>query len=218
MYFVSLHGHATSAWPSARAACRPSAGRAPSTLLGGVDLLHPAQHVGAHPGHHPHGGHDVRRVGDLHTEHRAVGLEVTHHEGDDVHGPTPHAPAVEVGHDRLHLVRVHPVVGGPGVLLLHAADVGAVLDARHVGGVGGRVEGVRLLLRVEPGEGAGGHQDVGQLGPLLVRAGAPVHAVRLGELGDLGDPGQDALVGRGCTLPGWCRRSCSPVPLAHSRP
>ena len=26
MYLVSLHGHGTSAWPSARAACRPSAG------------------------------------------------------------------------------------------------------------------------------------------------------------------------------------------------
>ena len=88
---------------------------------------------------------DVRRVGDLHAEHRVLGLEVAHHERDDVHRPALHAARVELAHDGLHLVRVHPVVGGPAVLLVDRADVGAVLDARHVGGVGGRVERVRLL-------------------------------------------------------------------------
>ena len=74
-----------------------------------------------------------------------LGLEVAHHERDDVHRPALHAARVEVAHDGLHLVRVHPVVGGPAVLLVDRADVGAVLDARDVGRVGGRVEGVRLL-------------------------------------------------------------------------
>ena len=40
------------------------------------------------------------------------------------------------------------------------------------------MEGVRLLGRVELGEGARGDERVGELGPLLVGAGAPVDAVR----------------------------------------
>ncbi len=93
---------------------------------------------------------------------------------------------------------VHPVVGGTRVLLVDRADVGAVLDAGHVDRVGGGVEGVRLLRLVELGEGAGGEQRVGQLGPLLVGAGAPVDPVGLGQLSDLVDPGEDPRVGGRC--------------------
>ena len=92
-------------------------------------------------------------------------------------------------------LRVHPVVGGPAVLLVDRADVGAVLDARDVDRVGGGVEGVRLDRRVELGERAGRDQGVGQLGPLLVGAGAPVDAVGLRHRGDLVDEVEDALVG-----------------------
>ena len=99
-----------------------------------------------------------------------LGLEVAHDERDDVHRATAHRPAVEVGHDRLHLVRRHPVVGGTGVLLVDRADEGAVLDPGDVAGVGGAVEGVGLLVRVEPGERAGLDELVGQRGPLLRRS------------------------------------------------
>ena len=119
---------------------------------------------------------------------------MAHHERDDVHRPALHAARVELAHDGLHLVRVHPVVGGPAVLLVDRADVGAVLDARHVGGVGGRVERVRLLLGVQAGERAGGDQGVGELDPLLVGAGAPVDPVRGGQRCYLVDEGQDAFV------------------------
>ena len=125
-----------------------------------------------------------------------LGLEVAHHERDDVHRPALHAALVELAHDGLHLVRVHPVVGGPAVLLVDRADVGAVLDARDVGRVGGGVEGVGLLRRVEARERAGLDECVGELGPLLVGAGAPVDAVGRGQRGDLVDEGEDALVGR----------------------
>ena len=66
----------------------------------GVDLLHLAEDLGAHAGHHAHAGDDVGGVGDLDAEHRPLGVEVAHDEGDDVHGPAPHAAPVEVGHDR----------------------------------------------------------------------------------------------------------------------
>ena len=112
-----------------------------------------------------HRDDDVRRVGDLDAEHRVLGLEVAHHERDDVHRAALHAAVVEVAHDGLHLVRVHPVVGGPAVLLVDRADVGAVLDAGHVGRVGGRVERVRLDVGVQPGEGAGRLEGVGELRP-----------------------------------------------------
>ena len=111
MYLVSLHGQATSCWPGSSGA--PTECRAGHEV--GVELLDPSQDVGAHPGHDPHRHDDVRRVGDLDAEHRVLGVEVAHDERDDVHGATAHAAAVEVGHDRLHLGRRHPVVGGAGV-------------------------------------------------------------------------------------------------------
>ena len=159
-----------------------------------------SQHVGAHPRHHPHRGGDVGGVGDLHAEHRLLGLEVAHHERDDVHRAALHAALVELAHDGLHLVGRHPVVGGTRVLLVDRADVGAVLDARHVGRVGRRVEGVRLDLRVELGEGPRRDQRPGQLRPLLVGPGAPVDPVGPGHGGDLVDEVEDALVGRGCWI------------------
>ena len=194
------------------AACRPSAARGPSEVAAASSSsILRSTSVPMRAITRMRGG-DVRRVGDLHAEHRVLGLEVAHHERDDVHRPALHAARVELAHDGLHLARVHPVVGGPAVLLVDRADVGAVLDARHVGGVGGGVEGVGLLLRVEPGEGAGGDQGVGQLDPLLVGAGAPVDAVRGGELGDLGDEGEDALVGGGARSGSTCRRSWPRLP------
>ena len=163
----------------------------------GVGLGHLVEDRGAHAGHDAHGDGDVGGVGELDAEHRALGLEVAHDERDDVHRPAPHAALVEAPHDPLHLLGVHPVVGGPAVLLVDRADVGAVLDAGHVDRVAGGVEGVRLLGRVEAGERAGALEGLGQHRPLLVGAGAPVDGVGLGELGDLADEGEDALVRRG---------------------
>ena len=63
-------------------------------------------------------------------------------------------------------------------------------------------------------------QRVGELGPLLVGAGAPVDAVRLGHRRDLVDEVEDALVGRGGLLVGGCLRvggHALVFPLAHTR-
>ncbi len=160
----------------------------------GVELVHLLQHGGADAGHHAHAGGDVGGVGDLDAEHRVLGLEVAHHEGDDVHRAALHAPLVEVAHEDLHLLGVHPVVGGPAVLLVDRADVGAVLHAGDVDRVGRGVEGVGLDRGVEPRERAARDEGLGELGPLLVGAGDPVDAVGLGHLGDLVDEVEDALV------------------------
>ena len=100
----------TSAWPSSSG--MPTECRA-GTKAAGVELLHPAQHVGAHPGHHAHRDGDVRRVGDLDAEHRLLGLEVAHHERDDVHRAALHAAVVEPAHEGLHLVGSIQLLVGP---------------------------------------------------------------------------------------------------------
>ena len=162
----------------------------------GVLLLDGVQHRGADAGHDLHRDHDVGGVGDLDAVHRHVGLDVAHDERDDVHRATRHAPLVEVGHQGLHLGRRLPVVREAGVLLVLGADEGAVLDPGDVAGVGGRVEAVRLLVRVEPGEGAAVDEPGRQQVPLLVGPVDPVDRVRGGERGDFVDPGRQACVTR----------------------
>ena len=168
-----------------------------------AELLDAAQHVDAGAGHHAHGDHDVLGVGDLDAEHRVLGLDVPHHERDDVHRAALHAAGVEPAHQVLHLVRVHPVVGGPGVLLVHGADEGAVLDPGDVGRVGGGVEAVGLLLLVEAHERAGLDELLGQAGPLGVGAGDPLDVVWGGHRCHLVDPCLQAGVrGAACALVG----------------
>ena len=70
---------------------------------------------------------------------------------------------------RAHLVRVDPVVGRAGVVLVLGADEGAVLDAGHVAGVGG-AGSCWAASRVEPDERAVLDQLVGQ--PVLFGLGA----------------------------------------------
>ena len=192
MYLVSLHGQETSFWPGSsgmpteciagtKAASVSSILRSTLVPMRAMTLI------------------DTTTYAESVISTPNIGLSASRwpmHEGHDVHRAAPHAAPVELGHDRLHLLRVHPVVGGPRVLLVDRADEGAVLDARDVGGVGLGEERVGLDLRVEPGEGAALDERGGQRLPLGVVAGAPVDPVGLGQLGDLADPGQDALVGR----------------------
>ena len=153
------------------------------------------QRLRAGAGHDVHRGDDVGRVGDLDAELRHLGGERAHAVGDDVHRAAAHRPAVEVGHQDLHLVRGHPVVGDAGVALVHRADVGAVLDPGDVGRVGDGVERVRLLAgfsRVNvPARPA-----VGDPGPLLGRAVDPHDPVGLGQLSGLANPGEQPRVRR----------------------
>ena len=80
------------------------------------------------------------------------------------------------------------------------------------------MERVGLLGRVETREGAGRDQRVGELGPLLVGAGAPPDVAGLGELRDLVDPAEDPLVrGRRCSQVLGGLGSHATFPLERSR-
>ncbi len=192
MNLVWLQGQGTSFWPGSQ---RRADGVQARDEVGVV--AHGLEDLRTHPGHDPHGGDDVGGIGDLDAEHRLLGLDRTHAEGDDVHRPAAHRPVVVADHLGLHLVRVAPVVGGAGVGLVDRADERALFDPGDVGGVGARPERVRLLLLVEADEGTGIDERVGEPPPLVVRPVTPVDALRLGELGDAGDPAEQALVIRG---------------------
>ena len=85
MYLVSLQGQGTSSCPSVeRHADRVDAGDELAVLA--EDL----ERVGAHPGHDPHRGRDVGRVGELDADVRDRRAERAHREGHDVHRPAAH--------------------------------------------------------------------------------------------------------------------------------
>ena len=208
MYLVSLQGHLH----VGLARLERRADRVQGGHPLGVRGLEALVHVGAHAGHDVHRGHDVGAVGDLHAELGVLRVRRSHAERDDEHRATTHAAPEELGHGGLHLGRVHPVVGDPRVLRVDRTDEGALLDPGDVVRVGGGVERVRLLLRVEPGVGAGLDELIGEARPLLLRPVAPHHPVRGGELGYLGHPVQHLLaLQRGIVEPrdGRCGRHTS---------
>ncbi len=165
-------------------------------------VAHRFEDVRTHPGHDLHGQHDVRAVGDLDAEHRALRGQRAHAERDHVHRAAAHAAAVQLGHDTLHVRRRHPVVRRPGILRIDRADERALLDPGHVGRVGPRPERVGLELVVEPDERAGGDESVGESLPLGVRAVDPDDPVGRGEFGYFTNPGEQALMGgRGAVQP-----------------
>ena len=152
MYLLSaLHGHGTSSAPSARAACRPSAGRARTRRRRRARRARPA-----HAGHDPHRHRDVGRVGQLDADVATCPSPA---------GPSRTARRTSCGpriapRNRLvqrlaHLGRLAPVVRRAGVLLALGADERAVLDARDVAGVRPGQVGVRALGVGELLEGPG---------------------------------------------------------------
>ena len=190
MYLVSLQGQGTSFSPFCRGApteCRHRTKPASAPIFSSTSV--------SDPRHDAHADDDIGGVGDLDAEHRLVGVQAAHHEGDDVHRPPAHRAPVEVGHRAAHLVGVHPVVGGPRVGLVAAADERAALDAGDVRGVGGAPEAVDLLGETD--EGARGDQSPGQLLVLRLAAVDPADRVRLRQLGHLADPGEQRGVGGG---------------------
>ncbi len=152
-----------------------------------------AQHIQgalAHAGHHPHAGDHIGAVGQFDADMRDRAAERAHREGHDIEGAAAHAAleqAVELGP---HRGGIHPVIGRAGILLLRRADEGAVLDARHVGGVGAGQEGVGTLGGIEAQQRAGGDHPFGQHLEFGVGAVAPMDRRRLRQLRDLVNPGQ----------------------------
>ena len=160
----------------------------------GAEVLEGA---GAHAGHDPHVDHDVGRVGDLDPDMGLVRPQRPHGERHDVHRAVLHGAVEELAHLGAHRGRVAPVVRRPGVALVLRADVGAVLDAGHVGGFRPSEVAVGALGLIEALEGAGVDELLAERLVLLGRPVAPVDARGLGQGGDLLDPGLQLLVGGG---------------------
>ena len=103
----------------------------------GVEALdkvvpHHVGHGPAHPGHDGHVEHHIDGVGQLDAVLGEGGAHHAHGVGDHIHGAALHGAGVKLFQLGVHLLGVHPVVGGAGVLLLFAADEGAVLHPGHV--------------------------------------------------------------------------------------
>ena len=155
------------------------------------------QDRGAHARHDAHVDDDVGRVGDLDADFGDGRAERTHGEGDDVERAALHAAVVELGHRLLQLGGRDPVVGGAGVLLFFGGDEGALLDARHVAGVGAEEVAAGLFVGVERGGQAAVDHLLAEGVVFSLRAVAPVDVGRLAEGGDLVDPGVQLRVLRG---------------------
>lgn len=153
-----------------------------------VGLVDQAKHLFPDAGHDAHVHDRVGRVGELHPDLRHGRSHRPHAEGEHIHGAALHAALEELAQLRLHLIRVHPVVGRPGGLLGMAADVGALLDPRHVAGIGFRVVAARPLLLVEADKGSRLDQLLAE--PVVFGLGAvhPVNLVGFAKGRHLGDP------------------------------
>ena len=157
-----------------------------------LEFLHGLHHLGAHPCHDLHGNRDIGRVRDLDPELRVRGVHVPHAEGDDIHGPSHHAAVVQLGHDGLHLLGVHPVVGGAGIVLVHRTDECGVLDAGDVVRIGARIDGAWLLARIQPDDRTGLDEPFYKTLVFLIGAVEEVNRAGPGQRGDLLHPGGDA--------------------------
>ncbi len=161
------------------------------------------QHLVADPRHDVHVGDGVSAVGDHHADAGDGRADRTHGVRHHIHGAAGHGAVIELGERRLHLGGVEPIVGRTGVVLALGADIGLVLDARDVGGIGAHQDRVRPLLGIEPHGRAAIDQRFQEMLILGVRAVAPHHRFRLEQRFGLLDEGQHLRI-RGL---GSCRRN-----------
>lgn len=147
-----------------------------------------------HAGHHAHVEHHVERVGDHHPhlDERRGGRahDVRHH----VHRTAAHGAFEESTELAIGLVRRHPIVHGASLGARLRTDVGEVLGARDVVGIGVMVVAARPAILIERDEhtlgGGGGEEALG----LGLAAVAPVDALGVGELGRLFYEAREVLI------------------------
>ena len=146
MYFVSLHGQATSFSPGVqRLADRMNAG---NELAVGAEQV---DNRATHARHDAHVDDDIGAVGDLDADLADVRAQRPHRKRDHVHRAAAHA-AVEqpVAASRASRPGPSSCWSGRRRPWLLAADEGAILHASDVARVGQGKEAVRALGRVEP--------------------------------------------------------------------
>ncbi len=186
MYFV------VAARPRAR---RPGRARAacPTECMHGTKSPSAAEHVEhrrAHAGHDPHARDDVRRVGDLDADVGDRRAERAHAEGHDVHRAAAHA-AVEEPVQRSPCISrgSHPVVRRAGVALRRGCRrrCGPRRARRRSGRSGrGSCSGASSSFSLTNVPDSTSRSHMRRV--LLLGAVAPVHGVRLAELGHRAPP------------------------------
>ena len=129
-------------------------------------VLKTLQHFVTDLGHDPHVDHHVGAVGNLNPDLGKGGVKGAHAERDDIHGAALHAPGEKALELLAHLGGISPVVGWSRIPFLRGADEGAVLHAGHVTRTRAGQEAVGAFLGIEPGEGSGIDEELGQFVPL----------------------------------------------------
>ncbi len=142
----------------------------------------------AHAGHDAHVDGHIGRVGQFDADVGDWRTNRPHAERNHVHGAAAHAAVKAAAQFDLHVARVHPVVGGAGILAAQRADEGAILDAGHIARVRAGQEAVGALGRVEAAERARVHELLAQAVVFGLGAVAPVDLVRLAEGDHFFDP------------------------------
>lgn len=125
---------------------------------------------------------------------RDVRAQGSHREGDDVHRAALHAALEQPVERRAHLDGVTPVVGRTRVDLVRRADVGAVLDSRHVARVRDRVVAVGALGVRKPLKGPLIDEQLTEFVVLALGAVAPIDTIGGSELRHFFDPVNELLI------------------------
>jgi len=141
-----------------------------------------------HPGHDPHVQHHVDAVRQLDADLVEWRAGDAHDERDDVHSAAlhravEHRPDLAVG-----FLWIHPVIGGPGILLFAGADEGQVLGAGDVVVCGAVQDTSGQLLLVKLMELSRAEGLLLEPAALLIGAVYPDNTVRLAEGDHLLDP------------------------------
>ncbi len=152
------------------------------------------EHGPAHPGHDAHVDRDVGGIAEFDANMGNGGTQRPHAEGDHIQRAPTHAAVEHSAKGNLHFRRGYPVIGRAGVVFVHAANEGAVLDPGDIAGIGEGQIAVRALGLVEFGEGAGFHHLGTQPIVFFLGTVAPGDTFRLRECCDFSHPLAQLLI------------------------
>ena len=138
-----------------------------------VAVAQHVQHLFAHAGHDAHVEDNVYRVGHFDAGFGDGGADGAHGVGDNVHRTALVGSAGNIVQLGVHFLRIAPVVGGAGVLLVAAAYECAVFDAGNVVGLRSMQIAVRKQFLIQFDHFAGGNGLCAQRFDLLVAAVDP---------------------------------------------
>jgi len=118
----------------------------------------------------------------------------THRKRYNVQRAPAHATVKQAVQRRAHCPRLHPVVGGPGIVLALAANERAIFDARHIVRVRPRKVAVRPLDGIKTPQRSGFYHLRTQAIVFGFASVTPLDAFRLGQRRDFADPRKQAKV------------------------